>query len=101
MGDSVLSIASKKRRVAAWIVFIFCSSLACFTYVEAWIFAPYQQLLSSLGICCLFAGLWVMSLHGWRWRALLLVTLVLAVGQWWFVELMLVQAIWRMSGFAP
>lgn len=30
-----------------------------------------------------------------------LVFFTLVVGQWWFVELMVVQGIWRMSGFAP
>jgi hypothetical protein len=57
--------------------------------------------LSALGIVGLLSGIGILAATGRTRRSIVLVVLGLLIGQWWLMEILIVQAIWSIKGFAP
>lgn len=82
-------------------MFVVAASLTWLAYSQAWMIGPYYLLLSALGFLSVGLGIWVVLMHGLDWRSVLLVVVGLLIGQWWFIEIVIVQGIWSITGFAP
>jgi hypothetical protein len=92
---------SRKSLSIAVALFVLASVLTLFMYATASHLKNYWLWLCSLGIASGVLGMAVLSLSGWRWKPMLLVTVGLIVGQWWLIEFMIVQVMWHAAGFAP
>lgn len=87
--------------MVGWTTFVVAAVLTWLVYLQGWMIGPYYLLLSVLGLLNVGLGIWVVLMHGVGWRSVLLVIAGLLVGQWWFVQSVLVQGIWSIRGFAP
>lgn len=90
-----------KPAAVVWAAFLLSVILTWIVYFGAWMAGSYYLILSILGIISVLAGLWVLIANRFAWRSVILVVLGLVIGQWWFIELMAVQIIWTLKGFAP
>lgn len=100
MGDMVFQVNTTKRTIV-WILFWLSVVLTWVIYLKAWVMPSYYLILYALAAlnCCL--GALIVATDGFALRSMLLMVLGIAVGQWWLIERLVVQAIWGMSGLAP
>lgn len=88
-------------RKIIWIVFILTSVLTWLVYSELWMVSLYYFVLSLLGIFCFCLGLCLVVSSHFSWHSILLVVIGLVIGQWWLLEQIVMQIIWKLKGMAP
>ena len=84
-----------------WIVFLLTSILTWVVSSELWMMSTYLLILTVLGILSFCLGLWLVVSSHFTWRSILLVVIGLMIGQWWLLEQLIVQIIWKLKGMAP
>lgn len=82
-----------------WGLFTATALLSQLVFQFGWTSTQYEVYLAMSGVLSLAAALWLLLKLKRRWTSYLLVFLGLVVGQWWFVEGVLAQAIWSIFGF--
>ena len=87
-------------RNIVWIVFGLTSILTWVVYLKLWMMPSYHVLLALLGVASVCLGLWLATTH-FVWRSVLLVVIGLVIGQWWLLERLVVQILWKFKGMAP
>lgn len=84
-----------------WAPFAIASALTFLVYRSLWALEWYWTVLSLLGGVCGILAIRILrqtGLHPWP---ILGVVVGLLVGQWWFIQTMVLQLLWRSNGFAP
>lgn len=76
--------------VATWVV-----------YSYAWMVELYYVILLIMAIISAGAALWVVSAKNFSTRIIVLTAVGWGIGQWWLIELVIVQFLWSKGGFAP
>lgn len=89
------------KSLRLWGGFVCASLLTVWTYKTFWAAERYYLFLSLLGILSCFFAITVLKKTGPKWGAVAGVTIGLLVGQWWFVENLILRAFWRFGGVAP
>lgn len=92
---------STDKQKAVWIVFWLASILTWVAYLELWMMTLYHVVLVIFGIISVCLGLWLVIANRFAWRSVLLVVVGLAIGQWWLIEQLTVQILWKLKGMAP
>jgi hypothetical protein len=90
-----------KEKVSRWLPFWVTSVIAFSVYKALWAIDSYWALLSILGILSCILAIRVIIYTGLNFRALALVIAGLVLGQWWFIEIIIVKILWGIRGFAP
>lgn len=87
--------------VTLWTPFALASLCTFLAYKTLWAIELYWVVLALLGAlsCCLAAR--VLLRTGWKPLPLVGVVIGLIVGQWWLIQTLILQALWRINGFAP
>jgi len=95
---------SVNTRTAVWTAFLLSTLLT-------WLVHPILSLLWMVGwqfvaqqvlaIASIILGIAILAPKGRTVLSIILVISGLVVGQWWFIEDIAVQIIWRVRGFAP
>jgi uncharacterized membrane protein YqgA involved in biofilm formation len=89
------------RSVSIWAPFVLASAITMGIGQWGWALSSRWTLLQCCGLLSVFFGIVVV----WRTRPkrwpIAAVALGLFVGQWWFVEMLIVFAFWKWRGFAP
>ena len=88
-----------KSLLKTWGLFFILSLSTLLVYGTAWATDNYQLYLGGLGIASLIAAGWVLKNTGLSWSASLFIIIGLLVGQWWFIEGLLMQVSWIIKGF--
>ena len=70
-------------------------------YSRLWMVSGYHLYLSLLAIVSALLALWTLIANRSTWRAIMLVTLGLVIGQWWLIQFVIAQLLWGVRGFAP
>jgi hypothetical protein len=89
------------KSLRLWGPFVCASLLTFLAYKTFWAAERYYLFLSLLGILSCFFAVMVLKRTGRTWSAVAGVTIGLLIGQWWFVENLILRAFWRFGGFAP
>jgi len=89
----------KSRR--PWGLFVCTSLLTVLAYKTFWAAERYYLFRSLLGIWNGFFAVMVLKRTDRKWGAVAGVAIGLVIGQWWFVENLVLRAFWRFGGFAP
>lgn len=84
-----------------WVAFWLTAVLTWVADSTLWMKEWYYIALSALGIVSLLIGVGIMAAKGRTRRSVILVVLGLVIGQWWLIEMLVVQTIWSIRGFAP
>jgi hypothetical protein len=90
-----------KEKVSRWLPFWATSLTAFWVYKALWAIDSYWELLSILGILSCILAIRVIWYTGLNFRPLALVIGGLVLGQWWFIEIIIVKVLWGLGGFAP
>lgn len=90
-----------KSQFFLWAPFAISSLLTTIVYVTLWTLGWYWVLLSLLGILSGVFAARIFVHIGSRRSSVIGVSFGLLVGQWWFIEFMATQMLWRIGGFAP
>lgn len=81
-----------------WSVLVLLAMATWLAYSQLWMIGPYYSTLTVLGAISAAVAMWIIRRSARRLGVLFLAGLVLLVGQWWLVEMVLVQLLWRLSG---
>lgn len=85
-----------------WSAFLVISVTTWVAYVFLWMVRLYYPLLSLLGVISVGLATWLVNTSDSGCSRVVLVAFVLILGQWWLVELTIVEVLWRLGGgFAP
>lgn len=84
-----------------WALFTFASLLAWGAYKTLWRTEWYVAWLSLLGLLNACLAISVVRRTGLKFLPMTGVIAGLLLGQWWLVQLVIVQFFWRLGGFAP
>jgi hypothetical protein len=90
-----------RTNVGIWIGFVLVSLASLVAYKIAWSTPFYWLLLSSLAIIAVVLGLVALRQTGVRSWSLVAVVGGLVVGQWWFIQWLLIVVFGKLRGFAP
>ena len=84
-----------------WAAVILLGILTWFVELRLWMYSWQLSLVTALCAVSVAVGLVLMKLSAWRRNAAFIITLIVAVGQWWLIERALVYLLWSINGFAP
>jgi len=87
--------------IIIWGPFAASSLLTLLVYGTLWSEKWYWVCLSILGIICCVLAVRILIMTGLRAWPVVGIFFGLLIGQWWLVELIVVQILWYMGGFAP
>lgn len=90
-----------QRQLLDWSIFLVGTVLTSLVYFHMTHRGEYYEILSALGLLTLGSGIWVVKEHDWALNAIMVVSLGLLFGQWWFLEYGLASLLWAIHGFAP
>jgi hypothetical protein len=90
-----------KPQLYLWAPFAISSVLTSLVYTTLWAFGWYWILLTLLGILSGILAARIFLRTGLRRSSVVGVAFGLVVGQWWFIEFVAMQMLWRIRGFAP
>jgi hypothetical protein len=93
--------AKPKLSAFLWSSYLIASLLTLLVYETAWEVRSYWMLLSLCGLLSSILAVKIVVHTGLRLWPILLVSLGLVVGQWWFIKFITVQILWSIKGFAP
>lgn len=89
------------RNIPIWSLFALTSVLTPVVYKTAYALSAYSVVLSCLGIAAIvFAGL-ALRHTGLKAWSVAVVAGGLVIGQWWFIQIIVLQAFWNWRGFGP
>ncbi len=84
-----------------WVPFALSSLGTSIAYRTLWRTEWYWIYLSLLGVLSLFFAALVLKRCGFKFLPLAGVIVGLLLGQWWFIQSVILQMFWHFSGFAP
>jgi hypothetical protein len=84
-----------------WVAFFGASLLTVVVYRFLWSTAAYYLILSLLGVTSCLVAFLIMRKTGSKVWPIAAVTVGLLIGQWWFVENVVLRTFWHFGGFAP
>jgi cytochrome c biogenesis factor len=90
----------KLIELKAWGLFFTIVVLTKFVYLHGWFSDYYDFYLAALAITSVFLAIWILWKKSCTWKSILFITAGLIFGQWWFVEGILVNFIWSITGFS-
>lgn len=90
-----------RTNIGIWIGFVLVSLASLVAYKIAWSTSFYWLLLSSLAIIAVVLGLVALRLTGVRLWSIVAVVGGLVIGQWWFIQWLLIVVFGKLRGFAP
>lgn len=88
-----------KSLLSIWLPFAATSLLTLLIYTTLWAIGSYWALLSIFGIFCGVFAARIIARTGLRWWPVVWVAVGLIIGQWWLIELMIMQLFWKSKGF--
>lgn len=91
---------TSRKRIACWAAFGATCATTWFVYVNGWMFASYQVVLSALAMISLCFAVLLLREHR-SWRSIAAVALMLVMGQWWLFEWLLAFVFLSFRGLAP
>jgi len=89
------------RQVKTWGPFACASCLTSLAYKTLWDTQSYFTYLSLLGLLSLLLAARFLFQTGARAWPITGVTTGLLLGQWWFVQSLILRTFWSINGFAP
>lgn len=92
---------TNKSSIVIWIVFWFIAILTWLVDAMLWMVKWQWFALLILGLCSVIISIKIFATTGFTRRSMVLVVAGLLLGQWWLIELLIVQVIWHTVGFAP
>ena len=85
-----------------WLLFLLSAAATVCTDRLLWYLgAAYWVLLTLLGIASVYLAWRLITRRPRKAGTVFAVTVVLAISQWWLIELVLMQLMWIVGGFAP
>ena len=84
-----------------WLLLAILSVSTWFVAAKLWMISLYYPVLFGLCIGSIVVAVVVCSLHRFSLRPLLIALIMLAIGQWWAVQLIVVLLGFGFAGFAP
>ena len=90
-----------RANIGTWVGFGLVSLASLVVYKTAWSVSFYWLLLSCLAVAAVVMGLIVLRQTGVKPWSLAAVIGGLVVGQWWFIQWLLIVAFGKLRGFAP
>lgn len=92
---------SSKSLFSLWAPFAIASMITLLLYATAWAMPRYWIVLSFLAISSAIFAVRILARTGVRPWPVVWIVLGLIVGQWWIIELISMELLWRIRGFAP
>jgi len=89
------------KNVHWWVPFVATSLLTFIVYRTAWATSFYWPVLCCLGIAAVALSIGLLRQTRLRLWPLVGVACGLLIGQWWFVQFVVLFAFWKLRGFAP
>ena len=86
---------------ALWSSFVVASLLTLLIYFTSWTIGPYWLVLSVLGFLSVGLAISILARTGPKAWAIAGVAVGLVIGQWWVIEMGVMQLLWGTRGFAP
>jgi prepilin signal peptidase PulO-like enzyme (type II secretory pathway) len=90
-----------RRALSVWLPFVAASTLTLLVYLTLWPMKWYWVVLSALAFLCVFLAATILVRKGVTRASVLGIVIGLLIGQWWLVEYLVSQLLWRFRGFAP
>lgn len=90
-----------RNALVLWPAFTFASVLTFLASKTLWATGWYWACLSMLGVLCGVLAANVLHKTGLKFWPIVGVTTGLLVGQWWFVQALILRISWMSTGFAP
>ena len=90
-----------RTNIGTWVGFALVSLASLVAYKTAWSTSFYWVLLSGLAVIAVVMGLVVLRQTGVKPWPLVAVIGGLIVGQWWFIQWLLIVVFGKLRGFAP
>jgi len=84
-----------------WLAFLAANIVTWIAQFSLWMMPSYFMVLAVLATLSLVLGIIVIVKNQFAKGSLVFVILLLGVGQWWLIELLLMQVLWATRGFAP
>lgn len=84
-----------------WAAFFLSVAAAQFVTKTLWRLTSFELILIALAIICICFGIWILIATQFAWRAVILVTIGIIIGQWWLIKMLTAWFLWTISGFAP
>ncbi|KPK48584.1 MAG: hypothetical protein AMS22_15085 [Thiotrichales bacterium SG8_50] len=84
-----------------WIAFWLSAVATWAAHSTLWMQEWYYLALSVLAATSLAIGVTILATKERSARNIALVVIGLVIGQWWLIEVLATQVIWRFGGFAP
>lgn len=92
---------NSRSLVTLWAPFACACLLTFVAYKTLWATQWYWTFLSLLGVLSCLLAFRVLKKTGLKWWSIASVTIGLLMGQWWFVERLILRIFWQLNGFAP
>jgi hypothetical protein len=88
------------RRIALlqWSAFVLVTVMTWLAYLHLWMVGPYYPTLSLLGLISVCLAMWIVRMQAFGRRQVILLAFVLIVAQWWLLEIIILQVVWRLGG---
>lgn len=99
--DWTFPVTSSWSKLTWWALFVCVSLLTWTAYKTLWASEFYWVYLSCLGVLSICLGLMVLRKAEWGLLSVIGVVGGLLLGQWWFVQVVILRLFWQIGGFAP
>jgi hypothetical protein len=81
-----------KNLFKTWGAFVLLNILTVLVYEFGWASDGYQYYLAILGTLTTIAAGWILFKAGLNWLSVLVIFIGLLIGQWWFLESVLMYS---------
>ena len=88
-----------KKYISTWGPLFIATVLAIAAH--EYVYENRQLILRTISVASLMSGAWAIHRSGFRYRSVFAACACLAVGQFWLVQLLVTEALWKIGGYAP